>query len=332
MKRSTIRNKPLAVISLTLDKKVHNQVKAIIKSRPALLKRFDIKISGSPSELAKWIAEAEVFCGFHLKDEHYNQASNLRWIHLASAGVDGTLPPEAFKSRVRITCSKGLHVSAMAETAMGMIITLAKNLRVARDYQIQRRWDFHGVGDNIFSLEDKTLGIVGAGRIGKAIAGRARCFKIRVIGVNRSGRRVVGFEKIRSINYLPWLLKQSDIVILTIPLTKQTNNLIGARQFALMKKGSYFINIARGAIVDQQALVDALKNRHIAGAALDVFTVEPLPEDSSLWGMQNVIITPHIGGMMPDLYQKIIHLFLNNLERYIAGKKLYGIVNKKKGY
>lgn len=332
MKRSTIRNKPIAIISLTLDKKVHNQIKATIKSRPALLKRFNIKISRSQSDLAKWIAEAEVFCGFRLKDEYYNQALNLRWIHLASAGVDGALPPEVFKSRVRITCSKGLHVSAMAETAMGMILALAKNLHIARNFQIQKCWDFHGVNDGIFNLEGKTLGVVGAGRIGKAIAAKARCFKMRVIGINRGGRRAIGFEKVRSINYLPWLLKESDIIILTVPLTEQTNNLIGARQFALMKKGSYFINIARGAIVDQQALVDALRSSHLAGAGLDVFKVEPLPEDSPLWGMLNVIITPHIGGMMPDLYEKITTLFLNNLERYIAGKRLYGIVNKKKGY
>lgn len=332
MKRSTIRKKPTAVVSLTLDRNVHKQVEATIKSRPTLLKEFNIKISRSPSDLAQLIPEAEVFFGFHLKEKFYDKALNLRWIHLASAGVDSSLPSEAFRGRMKITCSKGFHVSTMAETAIGMMLVLAKNLHIARDFQIQKRWDFRGVANGIFGLEGKTLGVVGAGRVGKAVATRARCFKMRVIGINRTGRRVVGFEQVKSANYLPWLLSQSDIVVITLPLTEQTDNLIGARQFALMKKGAYLINIARGAIVDQQALVNSLKSGHLAGAGLDVFTIEPLPENSPLWRTANVIITPHTAGMMPDYYRKITTLFLDNLEKYIKGRKLCGIVDKEKGY
>ncbi len=329
---TTIRKKPTVVVSLTLDRNVHKLVEATIKSRPALLKKYNIKISHCLSDLVRLIPEAEVFFGFHLKKEFYNKAINLRWIHLASAGVDNTLPPEAFKSRIRITCSKGFHVSAMAETAIGMMLALARNLNIARDFQIKKRWDFHGVADNIFNLEGKTLGIVGAGRVGRAIATRARCFKMKIIGISRTGRRVNGFEQVKSTKYLHWLLKESDILIISLPLTEQTNNLISVKQFAIMKEGSYLINIARGAIVDQQALVNSLKSGRLAGAGLDVFAVEPLPEDSPLWGMTNVIITPHTAGMMPDYYEKITTLFLDNLEKYIKGRKLYGLVDKKRGY
>lgn len=332
MNKSTTKNKPTAIVMLTLDEAIHNRVVAVFNKRPKVTSKVNLILSRSRREMVEAIPSAEIFFGWRLSENYYNQATNLRWIHLPSAGIDGALPTAAFKSDIQITCSRGLHQTPVAETVFGMILALTRNLHFARDLQKENRWAFDIVSDGLTTLEGKTLGIIGAGNIGQAIAKRAKPFGMNVIGLNYSGRKVAGFSEIRPLNNLSWLLKQSDIVVLSLPLTEKSAKLIGARQFNFMKSDAILINIARGKVVDQNALIDALNDGKIGGAGLDVFAEEPLPEDSPLWCMPNVIIAPHIGGFVSDLYEKITNLFINNLDRYLAGKSLQGIVNKQKGY
>jgi len=332
MGKSTNSPKPVALVMLTLDEGIHGRVLTIIQKRPKILARVNIILSRSRGELAGAIPRAEIFFGWRLSENYCQQAKNLRWVHLASAGIDGALPPAFFKDDILISCSKGLHQAAMAETAIGMMLSLTRNLHHARDLQKENRWAFDIVSSGIGMLEGKTLGIIGAGQVGQAIARRAKAFGLRVIGINSSGHKIPGISEIGSINRLPWLLKQSDIIVLSVPRTEKTQNLLGSRQFALMKKGALLVNISRGRVIDQVALIEALHEGKLSGAGLDVFAEEPLPENSALWEMPDVLITPHIGGMMPDLYERVTDLFLDNLERYLAGKKLQGIVSKQKGY
>ena len=317
---------------LTLENEIHKRVLAVLNGRPQLGRKVEFRVSKSRDELAAAIPMAQIFFGWRLSDNHFWQAQNLRWIHLASAGIDGALPEAAFKSNIQITCSKGIHKTPMAETAMAMMLALTRNLHVARDLQKEKRWAHEIIAHDLSILERKTLGIIGAGNIGRAIAARAKVFGLKTIGVNSDGHRVPGFAEVKSYSRLAWLLKESDIVVVCSPLTESTRNLLGPRQFALMKKGVILVNIARGRIIDQAALIDALSSRKVSAAALDVFESEPLAADSPLWEMPNVIITPHIGGIMPDLYEKLINLFCDNLEKYLSGKRLSGIVNKNKGY
>jgi D-2-hydroxyacid dehydrogenase (NADP+) len=332
MTKSTNKPKPTAVVMLTLSDEVHHRVLATIQGRPKVSARANIIVSRSRSELADAIPRAEIFFGWRFSENYYQQAKNLRWVHLASAGIDGGLPPAIFDDDIIITCSKGLHPAAMADTAMGMMLALTRNLHFARELQKERRWAFDIVSSGVGILEGKTLGIIGAGFVGQAIAKRAKAFGMKVIGINSDGHKAAGFAEIGSISRLPWLLKQSDIVVMTIPSTDKTQNLLGPRQFALMKKGAILINIGRGRVIDQNALLNAINEGKIAGAGLDVFAEEPLPEKSPLWEIPNVIITPHIAGMMPEHIERVTNLFLDNLEKYLAGKKLSGLVSKKKGY
>jgi phosphoglycerate dehydrogenase-like enzyme len=332
MSKSTTKTKLTAIVMLTLDEAIHKRVKAVFDNRPKITSKVNLVLSRSRQEMIEAIPNAEIFFGWRLSENYYNQARNLRWIHLPSAGIDGALPAAVFSSDIQVTSSKGLHKDPMAETAFAMILSLTRGLHHARDLQKENRWAFDIVSHNAGTLVGKTLGIIGAGHIGRAIAKRAKAFGMKVIGINYSGRKVQGFSEIRSIGYLSWLLKQSDIIVLTLPLTAKSTGLIGPRQFAQMKDDAILINIARGRIIDQDALMSAVLDGKLGGAGLDVFSEEPLPEDSPLWTMPNVIITPHIGGVTPDLYEKTTNLFIDNLDRFLRGKSLKGIVNKQKGY
>jgi phosphoglycerate dehydrogenase-like enzyme len=332
MNKSTNKTKPTAIVMLTLEEDIHERVMAVFNKRAKTTSKVNLVMSHSRLEMVEAIPEAEIFFGWRLSENYYYQAKNLRWIHLPSAGIDGTLPPAVFKSDIQLTCSKGLHQAPVAETVFGMILGLARNLHYARDLQKENRWAFDIVSNGLTSLSGKTLGIIGAGNIGQAIAKRAKPFGLNVIGINQSGKKAAGFTEIKSMNNLPWLLKQSDIVVLCLPLTDKTTNLMGPRQFGLMKDGAILINIARGKVLDQNALIEAIHSGKIYGAGLDVFAEEPLPENSPLWEMPNVLVAPHIGGFVSDLYEKVTDLFIDNLDRYLAGKPLQGIVNKQKGY
>jgi phosphoglycerate dehydrogenase-like enzyme len=332
MSKSTTKPKPTAIVMLTLDEAIHERVLAVFQKRARVVSKVNLIMSRSRQQMVDSIPKAEIFFGWRLSENYYNQAQNLRWIHLPSAGIDGALPSAVFNSEIQVTCSKGLHQDPMAETAFAMILSLTRGLHHARDLQKETRWAFDIVSHNAGTLVGKTLGIIGAGHIGQAIAKRAKPFGLKVIGINQSGRKVSGFAEIRSLSNLTWLLKQSDIIVLTLPLTDKSRDLIGPRQFAQMKDNAILINIARGRIVNQDALMSAILDGKLGGAGLDVFAEEPLPVDSPLWTMPNVIITPHIGGVVPDLYEKVTNFFIDNLDRYLAGKQLQGIVNKQKGY
>lgn len=332
MNKSANKPKPTVAAMLTLDEGIYERVAAVFQKRTKTTSKVNLVMSRTRIELAESIPKAEIFFGWRLSENYYAQAKKLRWIHLASAGIDGSLPSAAFTDDIQITCSKGIHQTPMAETAFAMILGLTRNLHFARDLQKEKRWAFDIVSCGAETLQGKTLGIIGAGHIGQAIAKRAKAFELKVIGVNHSGHKAPGFAEVRSFGSILWLLKQSDIVVLCLPLTDKSENLLGAKQLAAMKSGAILINIARGRLIDHCALIKSLHDGKLGGAGLDVFAEEPLPEDSPLWNMPNVLVTPHIGGMMPDLYEKVTDLFIDNLDRYLAGKNLQGIVNKQKGY
>ena len=220
---------------------------------------------------------------------------------------------------MRITSASGVHAEPLAEFAMFGLLAFTKNLpRLLADTK-ERHWQHRPVAE----LVDRTLLVVGLGSIGTEVARLAKAFGMHVIAVNRSGRTDVGdVDEVRSSRFLGDLLPVADAVVLTLPLTKETKGLIDAKAISRMRSGAILIDVGRGGVVDEAALAAALEEGRLAGAALDVFAVEPLPPDSPLWRLPNVLISPHTTALSVRENERIIALFTENLRRYLAGNEL----------
>ena len=244
--------------------------------------------------------------------------TGLKWFHTFSAGVDSP----AFKAMIDrgtiLTNSSGASATSIAQYVLAMMLHRAKGIDAWHEQQARREWRQHAGGE----LTAATAGIIGAGAIGGEVARLAKAFGMRTIGARRSGRPARHLDEMLTQRRLPHLLKQSDYVVIACPLTEETERMIGERELRAMKPTATLINIARGRIVDEAALVRALEGGWIAGACLDVFTVEPLPEDSPLWSMPNVMVTPHNSAISPHNMERVLAIFLDNLARFMTGKPL----------
>ena len=246
-----------------------------------------------------------------------------------SAGVERHLFPELVESNVILTNSSGVHRIPISEMAMAMMLYFAKSLDKFVRLQLQRRWS-RIIPDE---LAGKTAGIPGLGNVGMETAYRAKCFGMRVIALKRRPmRRPTYVDEILGPEDIERLLRESDFLIVTVPLTGETYHMIGERELKLMKPTAYIINVSRGAVIDNGALLKALKEGWIAGAGLDVFEEEPLPEDSELWELENILITPHISGGTPYYADRVIDIFCENLKRYLTGRPIINVVDKRAGY
>ncbi|MCS6801000.1 MAG: D-2-hydroxyacid dehydrogenase [Chloroflexota bacterium] len=257
-------------------------------------------------------------------------APDLKWIQIPWAGLDQVAAAGVFERGIVVTNAKGLNARYVAEWALAAILAFAKNLPRYIRQQPAKCWDRHPA----LSLEEITVGIVGLGTIGSELARRAQALGMRVIAIRRSGPAAPppGVAWLGGPADLDRLLAEADVVVLTAPHTAETRGLIGARQLQTMKRSAYLVNVARGALVDEEALAAALREGVIAGAALDVFQTEPLPPSSPLWDLDNVILTPHVSGSYEGHFHRVLRLFIANLERYIAGQPLLNVCDPEKGY
>jgi len=272
---------------------------------------------------------AEVMVGWNIPREAIQRAPGLKWIHSTAAGVDQLLYPEVLEREIMLTTSSGIH-QPLVEHVFAFILALERRLHVAMRQQLQRRWDrARAVGDEV---SGKTLGILGLGTIGREIAQKAQAFEMRVIGTKRTPAPVPGVERVLPPEALPEVLREADIVVVVLPLTPQTRGLIDEPQLQIMKRTAWLINVGRGPIVREAALVRALREGWIAGAGLDVFEREPLPADSPLYALENVIITPHVSGTSPRYMDRAVPLLCENLARYLRGEALRNLVDKARGY
>lgn len=261
--------------------------------------------------------------------EDFRKYKKLKWIHTTFAGVDKFLMGGIGNSKAILTNSKGIYDTTVGEHAVALMLALNRGLKSAILYQEKKEWKVFEQADELFG---KTVGIVGAGSIGQHIAKICKAFGCKTMGTNRSGRKCKYIDKILPSKKLRELLKESDYVVICLPLTDETRRSIGKKEFAKMKKSSILINIGRGAVLDEKALIAALKNSRIRGAGLDVFEQEPLPKSSKLWKMKNVIITAHYAGYTPYHEERAVELFCKNLEAFMKGKKMQNVIDKNKGY
>jgi glyoxylate/hydroxypyruvate reductase A len=278
------------------------------------------------AEAAAVIVDVEVAYVWKLPPMLYGKAPKLRWLQAIGAGVDWALVPE-LPSRVVVTRAPGIFGPWMSEYVLGWCSWVTQRMETYRAAQRQRRWL-----DDVLPgrLRGKTLTLVGVGDIGREIARVARAVGMHVIGVSRSGERVPAVERVYRPGYLARALAAADFVVVVVPLTKKTRGLIGERALAAMRPGAWLLNIGRGAVVDEAALVQALQTHRIAGAVLDVFPTEPLPADHPLWGLDNVVITPHVAG--PSTAEEIAPVFNDNLARWLRGRPLQHVVDRARGY
>jgi phosphoglycerate dehydrogenase-like enzyme len=283
------------------------------------------------------LRDAEVVFTISLRPEQFAIARTLRWIHAPTAAVHQFLFPEVIDSPVLVTNSREVHGPVVAEHVIALIFALAKKIPQAAVLQQKRIWGQEAIwneGPHPREIAGDTLGLIGVGSIGGRVAQMASALSMRVIAVRERVDKGTpdGVETVFPISELDQLLNQSDYVVIAAPLTAATEKLINAARLQQMKTTAYLINIGRGPQVDEAALMEALRTRRIAGAALDVFDCEPLLPESPLWTVDNLLITPHTAGLTEKLWQRHYALFCQNLRRYCAGEPLLYVVDKRKGY
>jgi len=274
------------------------------------------------------IAEADILIANHFPSVLFKEAKRLRWIQSSSAGIDRLLGVRECPGEVVVTNARGIHAHLMADYVFGAVTMFQWNFpRIFRDQQ-HREW--HHIA--VRPLAGMTLGVVGLGTIGTEIARRARTFGMNVVGVKRTSAPVEGVDQVFGPDRLGEMLSLCDFVVLVVPATAQTERMFGASEFQAMKRTAYLVNISRGSTVDEEALIQALQQGSIAGAILDVFDKEPLPAESPLWFLENVVITPHIAGYLQGYTQQVMEIFSDNLTRWRKGLPLRNVVDLERGY
>jgi len=296
-------------------------------------RRFFDKVPEERSDvdLDSLLREAEVIYGLRFPENILERAPHLKWVQTSSAGVDRLLGTKLWQSDVILTNASGIHAIPMREHVLGVMLMFVKHAHVYFANKQDKVWKGH-LPDQLCG---KTLGLVGLGKIGEGVARAAKAFDMRVVATRRSATEHETSpvaDIIYPANKLMEMLEESDFVVVAVALTDETRKLIGERELRAMKTTAYIINIARGSVIDEAALTRALKERWIAGAGLDVFEREPLPQGSELWTFPNVIITPHVAGVMPTYNAKAMEVFCENLRRYLAGQPLMNVIDRARGY
>jgi len=293
-----------------------------------------IELSLDPAKFAENLAEAEVIAAYRFSAEQFAHCRKLRWLYLGAAGIEKSLSPALLRSDVIFTNARGIHGDRMAEFVLGAILFLANRFDFAVRGQIEKQWRQKEMIKTRFPVAGKTVGIAGIGAIGMEIAKWCAAIGMRVIGLRRDIHlpKPEIIAKIFSMHQIDEFLQQSDFVVLILPLTAETHELLSAERLQQMKPGAYLINIGRGELVDETALLTTLRERKIAGAVLDVFQNEPLPAAHPFWQLDNVLVTPHISGNFEEYVERVGEQFAQNLARYLRGEALLNVVDKKRGY
>jgi D-2-hydroxyacid dehydrogenase (NADP+) len=288
------------------------------------------------THLDKELPDTDIFVGYSLRPQQLKIAPKLKWIHSTAAGVSQLMYPELRESGVLVTNPKGIFSVPMAEHTMGLLLALSRNFPDSVRHQDHAHWGQQEIWDQaqrLTELNRQLLLIVGFGSIGRELARRAKGFDMRVWGVSRAGKGdTTCAERIVPVSQLHEVLPHADYVVIAAPETPATKHLIGAGELARMKPGARLINVARGTLVDEAALIRALNEGRLGGAALDVAETEPLPAESPLWSTRNLFITPHTSAISDRLWERESALLMDLLERWFDGREMYNRVDLERGY
>ncbi len=298
----------------------------------------EMEVAHAPTftELPPELPDTDIFVGAFLLPKQLQIAKKLKWIHSTSAGVGQLAYPELVASGIVVTNASGVFSIPMAEHTIGLLLAMARNFPDTVRQQDQKIWSQQTLWDkpqHLTELNGTTLVIVGFGSIGREIAQRASALAMKVIGVTRSGKGdTTSAQKIVSVKKLDDVLPEADYVVLAAPETRETKRLFDSARIARMKRGARIINLARGTLLDDSALVRALESGQLGGAAIDVTEPEPLPAKSPLWTAPNLFITPHTSAISKRLWQRETDLLVQLLERWFDGRELFNRVDLTEGY
>jgi phosphoglycerate dehydrogenase-like enzyme len=264
--------------------------------------------------------------------EVFTMCPQLRWVHSRAAGLDNLLFPELVESSVPLTNGSGVFSPPLGEFVLGAMLYFAQDFRRLIRCQAAGVWETRDIEE----IAGRTVGIVGYGDIGRAVSTRARALGMHVLALRRSGPPLNGVDPLIDQFYGPAtrleMIARCDYLVVSAPLTPETRGLIGGAEFAAMQRHAVVINVGRGPVIDEQALIDALAANRIRGAALDVFDTEPLPEGHPFYALENVLLSPHCADHTPDWLERAMHFFLEQFERFRKGETLLNVVDKRRGY
>lgn len=316
------------LILLTLPEKVRNKYYAHLKAK---FPEIHIDMVDHHSKVGPYIGSAEILITFgaHMSDHVLKEGKNLKWVQALGTGVDGIIGEPSLRDTVLVTNMHGLHGDSMPESAILSMLALARDLpRVLRN-QARHAWDRFPSR----LLKGKTVGIFGVGTIAEDLAPKCKMLGMSVVGITSAKRQVAGFDRMVGRDQLEEVVRELDYLLLLTPYTPETQGIINAKILAAMKPTSFLINLARGGVVDEPALIQTLKGQKIAGAALDVFAEEPLPVDHPFWDMENVIVTPHLGGFHDQYPEQALPAVEENVRRFLAGdtKNMINVVRRPQG-
>lgn len=279
-------------------------------------------------QLDALLREIEIYYGMIPPKDLVSRAPELKWIQTPLAGVDFFLKPEIINSSITLTNAR-FHGTQIRELVFNLMLMLAR--QSCRHFQDQQQKKWQPLTPVL--LNGKTIGILGMGNIGQAVAKLSKAFDMKVLVMRARANIPYKYaDETFGPEGLPEILARADFLVIILPLTSETRRIIGEKELRMMKPTAFLINVARGGVIDEDALIKVLRENRIAGAGLDVFATEPLPETSELWDLPNVIISPHNAGIRSDYYEIATAQFCKNLKRYLAGKELLNIVDKRKGY
>jgi len=319
--------------SFTMKQKIWLRVKLPEKDLKSLRQEFascELYQGDDDAIDAQRLAEIDaIFTEEPIPDELVQRMTNLKWLHVTRGGVNVYLTPSVKARPIQVTGSKGIHATVFSEFAVASIFMLAKKLPECIEMQRQKKWQKL----QPVEVAGKTVGIVGLGTVGDELARKAKTLGLRVIATRRTPTTKPDYvDELGTPEFLPRLIEQSDFVVLLLASVPSTVNIIGEKELRLMKPGAYLINLTGGRAVEAKPLVRALKEKWFAGALLDAFAKQPLPEDSELWSLPNVIITPRIAGITSQKWPAVLPVFKENLRRFISGETLKNLVDKELGY
>lgn len=282
--------------------------------------------ASTAEEAGPLIGDAEILFGAGFPTELMASAAHLRWVQSINAGINELVAAEAIPDTVTLTRIVGQFGTPIAEYVFAECLAHVRELERTRTAQRERRWDHFVAG----TLAGKTLGVAGLGSIGREIVRKGRAFDMQVYGLSRSGTAAGIVDRHFGPNDWLEFAAGVDVLVLTLPWTAETAGVIARSVLAAMRPDSLLVNVGRGALIDDEALIEAAREGRIGGAVLDVFQHEPLPADHPLWSTPNIIVTPHISG--PSTVDGVSQFFLANLQRYLAGEPLLGVVDRVRGY
>ena len=304
------------LILLTLPEPVRMQYYNHLRST---FPELEVSMVDHHGKVGPHIKDVDILLTFGpmMADHVLQEADNLKWIQALGSGVDGIVDLPSLRNNVMVTNLHGIQGAPVSEAAMLAMLALSRGLPRVVHSQDQHKWDRFPAR----LLKDKTVGIFGIGVIAEELAPKCKAFGMTVVGISSAARVVPGFDRMVSRDDLEQAVRELDYLVLLTPHTAATHGIVGAKVLAAMKPSSYLVNLARGGVVDEAALIRALREKRIAGAALDVFAQEPLPEDHPFWGLDNVLVTPHLGGFCDVYVDQALPVVEHNVRRFLAGER-----------